>query len=128
MKSLLLESFRIIGLDPVQYMLRVLRDEKASQDRRDRMAVALAPYTNPRLLAIEAKITQEVTVMTEDERREQAQRLIREAFAERPLKLIEGEVVELDDAETLATEREVMGESMGSAEVSEANYLEDKEE
>jgi len=69
-----------------------------------------------------------VVVMTEDERRQRARELIQEAFAERPLKLIEGEVIEADAAETLATEREVMGESMGSAEVSEANSLEDKEE
>ena len=66
--------------------------------------------------------------MTEDECRQRARELIQEAFRERPLKLIEGEVIEADAAETLATEREVMGESMGSAEVSEANYLEDKEE
>ena len=67
-------------------------------------------------------------VMTEDECRQRARELIQEAFRERPLKLIEGEVIEADAAETLATAREVMGESMGSAEVSEANYLEDKEE
>ena len=66
--------------------------------------------------------------MTEDERREQARALIAEAFAERPLKLIEGEVIEADAAETLASEREVMGENMGCAEVSEANSLEVKEE
>jgi len=66
--------------------------------------------------------------MTEDERREQARALIAEAFAERPLKLIEGEVVEADAAETLATEREVMGESMGCAEVQETNPLESQDE
>jgi len=60
--------------------------------------------------------------MTEDERREQARALIAEAFAERPLKLIEGEVVEADAAETLATEREVMGESMGCAEVQKLTH------
>ena len=31
--------------------------------------------------------------MTEDERRAQARELIREAYAERPIKLIEGEVI-----------------------------------
>ena len=60
--------------------------------------------------------------MTEDERREQARALIAEAFAERPLKLIEGEVIEADAAETLASEREVMGENMGCAEVSELTH------
>jgi hypothetical protein len=66
--------------------------------------------------------------MTEDERRRQAQELIREAFAERPLKLIEGEVLEPEPAETLASERGIVGEMMGSAEAKEANLLEDKEE
>ena len=55
-------------------------------------------------------------IMTEDERREQARQAIAEAFRERPLKLIEGEVIEADAAETLATEREAMGANMGSAE------------
>jgi hypothetical protein len=49
--------------------------------------------TLARLHAIDAKIETAVIVMTEDERRRQAQELIREAFAERPLKLIEGEVI-----------------------------------
>ena len=43
--------------------------------------------------------------MTEDERRQRARELIQEAFAERPLKLIEGEVFESEAAETLASER-----------------------
>ena len=63
--------------------------------------------------------------MTEDERREQAQRLIREAFAERPLKLIEGEVV---DAEMLGDTRERVVESMGRGMVPEANSLESQAE
>ena len=67
-------------------------------------------------------------VMTEDERREQARQAIAEAFAEHPLKLIEGEVIEADAAETLATEREVMGESMGSAAIPEASSLESRDE
>jgi len=59
--------------------------------------------------------------MTEDERRQQARELIREAFAERPLKLIEGEVV---DAEMLGDTRERVVESMGRGMVPEANSLE----
>ena len=54
--------------------------------------------------------------------------MIQEAFAERPLKLIEGEVIEADAAETLATEREVMGDSMGRAAIPEANSLENQDE
>jgi transposase len=61
-------------------------------------------------------------------RRQRARRAILEAFAPRPLKLIEGEVLEVEAAETLATERESVGESMGSAEAPEANSLEDNKE
>jgi hypothetical protein len=53
--------------------------------------------------------------MTEDERREQARQAIAEAFAERPLKLIEGEVLEPDAAETLSDTRDDMGSGMGMA-------------
>ena len=67
-------------------------------------------------------------VMTEDERREQARQAIAEAFAERPLKLIEGEVIEADAAETLATEPEMMGRKMGGAAIPEANSLESRDE
>jgi hypothetical protein len=66
--------------------------------------------------------------MTEDERREQARQAIAEAFAERPLKLIEGEVIEADAAENLDSEREVMGKKMGSAAVPEAISLESQDE
>jgi len=63
--------------------------------------------------------------MTEDERRQQARELIREAFAERPLKLIEGEVV---DAEMLGDTREIVVESMGRGLMPEANPLESQDE
>ena len=63
--------------------------------------------------------------MSEDERREQARQLIAEAFAERPLKLIEGEVV---DAEMLGDTREIVVESMGRGLMPEANPLESQDE
>ena len=63
--------------------------------------------------------------MTDDERREQARALIAEAFAERPLKLIEGEVV---DAEMLGDTREIVVESMGRGLMPEANPLESQDE
>ena len=53
----------------------------------------MAPYCHPRLASIEAKVETALVVMTEDERREHARELIQEAFRERPLKLIEGEVI-----------------------------------
>jgi hypothetical protein len=95
--------------------------------------------------------------MTEDERREQARQLIREAFAERQAltetkliehdpsdqhvtalhrtalhattqQLIEGTVIDQDAAETLASERAGMGSGMGTAEAPVANSLESQDE
>jgi hypothetical protein len=93
-------------------------DEKLA-DKACAIAAACAPYCHPRLHAIDAKIETALVVMTEDERRAQARQAIAEAFAERPLKLIEGEVIEADAAETLATEREVVGANMGRSEAPE---------
>jgi hypothetical protein len=44
------------GITPLEYMLAVLRDEKADTDRRDRMAAAAAPYIHPRLSNVEASV------------------------------------------------------------------------
>ena len=44
------------GLDPVKYLLQVMGDEKADVDRRDRAAVAVAPYVAPRLASIDATV------------------------------------------------------------------------
>jgi hypothetical protein len=81
---------------PLQHMLDVMDDPKASQDRRDRMAIAAAPYLHPRLSSIDSttRVEVDVTPLTAEERRQRARQAILEAFAERPLKLIEGEVVE----------------------------------
>lgn len=38
---------------PRDYMLRVMRDKTVDHDRRDRMAVAVAPYIHNKLAAIE---------------------------------------------------------------------------
>jgi len=80
-------------LDPVDYMLAVMRDETAPQDRRDRMATAVAPYTNPRLAVIDARVkTEVVQPLSNEQRRERARQAILEAFAERPV-VIEGTVI-----------------------------------
>lgn len=41
----------LIGRDisPLEYMLEVMRDPTADKERRDRMAIAAAPYCHPRL-------------------------------------------------------------------------------
>lgn len=41
------------GETPAEYMLRVMRDRTVEHDRRDKMAVAAAPYVHPKLAAIE---------------------------------------------------------------------------
>jgi hypothetical protein len=57
------------GLTPLEYMLAVLRDESVEPDRRDRMAIAAAPYIHPRLSStqIGATIKRGVTELTRDE-------------------------------------------------------------
>jgi hypothetical protein len=74
-------------------MLAVMRDESAAQDRRDRMAAAVAPYTNARLAVVDARVVAEVNVtpLTSEERRQRARALILEAFRERPPRVVEGE-------------------------------------
>jgi hypothetical protein len=37
------------GLKPLQYMLDVMNDPKIDPTRRDRMAIAAAPYCHPRI-------------------------------------------------------------------------------
>jgi hypothetical protein len=41
------------GETPRDYMLRVMRDPVVDHERRDKMAVAVAPYVHPKLAAVE---------------------------------------------------------------------------
>jgi hypothetical protein len=41
---------------PLEYMLKVVRDENADQKRRDAMAIAAAPYVHPRLATIDGDL------------------------------------------------------------------------
>jgi len=41
------------GEAPLDYMIRIMRDESAPTQRRDEMAKAAAPYVHPKLAAIE---------------------------------------------------------------------------
>lgn len=41
------------GETPLDYMLRIMRDEKAEPNRRDDMAKASAPYAHPKLASVE---------------------------------------------------------------------------
>jgi hypothetical protein len=105
-------------LSPVDYMLKVMRDETQPAARRDWAAQAVAPYVNPRLAVIDSRITKEVEVtsLNDAERRAQARRMIEEAFAEREpqhviagkpmLRVIEHEAVDTEANGEEPTERE----------------------
>lgn len=41
---------------PLEYMLKVLRDEQDDEKRRDAMAIAAAPYVHPRLATIDGDL------------------------------------------------------------------------
>ena len=42
------KSAKAENLDPLKYMLKVMNDPKAAEDRRDRMAIASAPFVHSR--------------------------------------------------------------------------------
>ncbi|RFC66583.1 hypothetical protein DYI37_03195 [Fulvimarina endophytica] len=41
------------GMTPLEYMLKVMRSEAADGERRDRMAIAAAPYVHPKLASMQ---------------------------------------------------------------------------
>jgi hypothetical protein len=49
-------------LTPLEYMLRVMRDEGEQPARRDDMAKAAAPFIHARLQAIEANVAGKITL------------------------------------------------------------------
>ena len=66
-------------------MLRVLSDPTVEPERRDRMAVAAAPFVHPRLASVEAKVDtfgQVEVKMTREQLVEQTPRELDEAFRE----------------------------------------------
>ena len=50
------------GITPLEYMINIVRDEKAEPARRDDMAKAVAPYMHPRLSSVEANVKGEQTI------------------------------------------------------------------
>lgn len=44
-----IESVRATGETPLEYMLRVMRDERADHARRDEMAKGAAPYVHSKM-------------------------------------------------------------------------------
>jgi hypothetical protein len=51
-----LEAAKAGGEMPLDYMLRIMRDPKVSNSRRDEMARTAAPYLHPRLAATVATV------------------------------------------------------------------------
>jgi hypothetical protein len=51
----LIEAAEAGGETPLQYMLRVMRDPKAGDKRRDAMAAVAAPYLHPKLSPVEPR-------------------------------------------------------------------------
>ena len=78
-------AYKRWGLTPKEYLLRVMRDEKASTERRDWAASTVAPFVHPRLAAIETKVDAYNTVemrVTRAELAAAAKKRIDEAFRE----------------------------------------------
>src|SRR5262245_50976589 len=53
------------GETPLDYMIRLMRDESIDVDRRDRMAIAAAPFLHPRLQATSVSSEPDQPVITE---------------------------------------------------------------
>jgi hypothetical protein len=71
------------GINPVEYMLGVMRDPAVEPERRDRMVVAAALYIHPRLAVVDARVDNPIEVrVSRAEIAEQARREIAEAFRE----------------------------------------------
>jgi hypothetical protein len=49
------------GILPLDYMLSVMRDSTADAKRRDAMAMAAAPYLHPKVSAVEAAKTEQLS-------------------------------------------------------------------
>jgi hypothetical protein len=48
-KQIVTKATKERGIMPLDYMISVIRDPTATQERRDKMAIAAAPYCHPRL-------------------------------------------------------------------------------
>jgi hypothetical protein len=63
----ILTEAQLKGMLPLDYMLAVIRDQNATQHRRDKMAIAAAPYCHARLIqpqTVTKKDQQEVAAET----------------------------------------------------------------
>ena len=56
------------GLTPLQYLLKIVRDEDQDQESRVEAAKAAAPYIHPRLQSIESQTVNTTTVKYADDK------------------------------------------------------------
>jgi hypothetical protein len=105
------------GVTPLDYMLKVLRSPKETQERKQWAAQTAAPFLHPRLQVVDSRTVVEVKTaqLSADELRARARAAIAAAFAERP-PLVEGEyhhvVAGKDTADMLpAPQKQANGEA-----------------
>jgi len=55
------------GETPLEYMLRVMRDPRTTDDRRDRMAMGAAPYVHAKMVEHSGHVTQETWIVNAGE-------------------------------------------------------------
>ena len=53
------------GETPLDYMIRIMRDETVEPSRRDAMARTAAPYLHPRLLAVDNRVERDIQYVIE---------------------------------------------------------------
>jgi hypothetical protein len=66
------------GLTPLEYMLAVMRDEKADEERRLDAAKSAAPYVHPKLAQTELNVKGDLRTMTDDALRSELAKLLEE--------------------------------------------------
>ncbi len=71
------------GLDPLNYMLKVLRDKKETDERRLDAAKAAAPYVHPRLSSVDFQGDMDLTVKSHEDALTELEQLANAAKAAR---------------------------------------------
>ena len=64
----IIEAAKSSGEMPIDYMLRIMRDENAPDARRDKMARAAAAFLHSKLSSIEEEIEDDTEPAPQDER------------------------------------------------------------
>ena len=101
------------GITPLGYMTAVLNDPDEPPERKQWAAAAAAPFIHPRLAVVDSTVRRvdDTPQLTDEQRRERARAVIREAFRERPRVTVEGEYKVI--AGYAISEKRAMGSVMG---------------